>query len=191
MPGDARCWPRSTTPPLTSCSPAAEVAAADYRLERLLPPIPDEVLTELIEVTAAINDAPMGALTFEDEVFDLARLQDVETTCAAAATAATGYSPGTARPARSAATPSWPSTRSGRARRSGRHRRGPAAPRPRLGLLLKIDMMRWLAEAEPQLEIIQTWNNVDNRFMINVNEALGYRLSQVFATFERNLDLTR
>ena len=32
----------------------------------------------------------------------------------------------------------------------------------RLGLLLKIDMMRWLAEAEPQLKIIQTWNNVDN-----------------------------
>ena len=61
----------------------------------------------------------------------------------------------------------------------------------RLGLLLKIDMLRWLAEVEPQLEIIQTWNNVDNRFMINVNEALGYRLSQVFATFERNLDLTR
>ena len=60
-----------------------------------------------------------------------------------------------------------------------------------LGLLLKIDMLRWLAEVEPQLEIIQTWNNVDNRFMINVNEALGYRLSQVFATFERNLDLTR
>jgi len=33
----------------------------------------------VIEVTAAINDAPMGALTFEDEVlFDLARLQTVE-----------------------------------------------------------------------------------------------------------------
>jgi hypothetical protein len=29
---------------------------------------------------AAINDGPMGALTFEDEVFDLARLQTVETT---------------------------------------------------------------------------------------------------------------
>ena len=54
----------------------------------------------------------------------------------------------------------------------------------RLGLLLKIDMMRWLAEAEPQLKIIQTWNNVDNRFMINVNEALGYRLSRIFNMYE-------
>jgi RimJ/RimL family protein N-acetyltransferase len=57
----------------------------------------------------------------------------------------------------------------------------------RLGLLLKIDMMRWLAEVEPQLSVIETWNNVDNSFMINVNEALGYRLSRVFATFERRL----
>ena len=48
----------------------------------------------------------------------------------------------------------------------------------RLGLLLKIDMMHWLAEVEPQLKIIQTWNNADNTFMINVNEALGYRLSR-------------
>jgi RimJ/RimL family protein N-acetyltransferase len=54
----------------------------------------------------------------------------------------------------------------------------------RLGLLLKIDMMRWLADVEPQLKIIETWNNVDNNFMINVNEALGYRLSRVFNTYE-------
>ena len=48
-------------------------------------------------------------------------------------------------------------------------------------------MMRWMADAEPQLRVIETWNNVDNTFMINVNEALGYRLSRVFATFERRL----
>ena len=55
----------------------------------------------------------------------------------------------------------------------------------RLGLLLKIDMMRWLAEAEPQLEVLETWNNADNRFMISVNELLGYRLSATYATYER------
>jgi RimJ/RimL family protein N-acetyltransferase len=54
----------------------------------------------------------------------------------------------------------------------------------RLGLLLKIAMMRWLAEAEPQLELLETWNNADNRFMISVNELLGYRLSNTFATYE-------
>ena len=58
----------------------------------------------------------------------------------------------------------------------------------RLGLLLKIEMMRWLAEVEPQItEIIDTWNNADNRYMIDVNEAIGYRLSRVFAMYERTL----
>ena len=54
----------------------------------------------------------------------------------------------------------------------------------RLGLLVKIDMMRWLAEVEPQLEVIDTWNNADNEFMVKVNEALGYRLSEIYATYE-------
>ena len=49
-------------------------------------------------------------------------------------------------------------------------------------------MMRWLAEAESQLKIIQIWNNVDNKFMINVNEALGYRLSRLFNMYELRLD---
>ncbi len=54
-------------------------AASEYRIERLTSPVPDEVLAELVEVTAAINDAPAGTLTYEDEVFDTARLRDFET----------------------------------------------------------------------------------------------------------------
>jgi RimJ/RimL family protein N-acetyltransferase len=57
----------------------------------------------------------------------------------------------------------------------------------KLGLLLKIEAMRWLAEAEPQLEVIETWNNVDNTFMIAVNEALGYRISTVQTTYQLTL----
>jgi GNAT superfamily N-acetyltransferase len=56
-----------------------KTAASDYCLERLLPPIADEVLSELVDVTAAINDAPMGDLTYEDEKFDLQRLRDNDT----------------------------------------------------------------------------------------------------------------
>jgi hypothetical protein len=48
-------------------------------------------------------------------------------------------------------------------------------------------MMRWLAESEPGVEVIETWNNADNNYMISVNEAIGYRLSRVFAMFERTL----
>jgi RimJ/RimL family protein N-acetyltransferase len=57
----------------------------------------------------------------------------------------------------------------------------------RLGLLLKIEMMRWLAEDRPDVKTIETWNNADNEFMIRVNEALGYRLNRVFATYELKL----
>ncbi len=58
---------------------AALEKSGDYRLERLSPPYADDLLSDLVDVTAAINDAPMGDLTFEDEKFDLARLKDMET----------------------------------------------------------------------------------------------------------------
>jgi RimJ/RimL family protein N-acetyltransferase len=45
----------------------------------------------------------------------------------------------------------------------------------RLGLLLKAEMLLWLAEAEPQLERIYTWNAESNGHMIAVNDRLGYR----------------
>ena len=57
----------------------------------------------------------------------------------------------------------------------------------RLGIALKIEMMRWLADTEPQVEVVATWNNADNLPMIKVNEALGYRLSKTFATYQRVL----
>jgi GNAT superfamily N-acetyltransferase len=166
-----------------------EPAASDYCLERLQPPIPDKVLSELVEVTAAINDAPMGDLTFEDERFDLQRLRDLET-------AARGRGDRVYRViARHRDTgevgghtvvlthPLRPHVGGQGDTAVARHHRG-----HRLGLLLKIDMMHWLAEVEPQLKIIETWNNVDNSFMINVNEALGYRLSRIFNMYELRLD---
>ena len=49
----------------------------------------------------------------------------------------------------------------------------------RLGLLLKGSMVHWLAEAEPQLLEVDTWNAASNAHMIAVNDRLGY---QVVAT---------
>ena len=46
----------------------------------------------------------------------------------------------------------------------------------RLGLLLKLEMLRWLDEAEPQVEQIDTWNAESNDHMVDVNETLGYRI---------------
>jgi len=166
----------------------ATEAAKDYVLERLVPPIPDELLEQLVDVTAAINDAPMGDLTFEDEVFDLARLRDIETAQQGrgdriyrivARHRETGVIGGHTLVGLNPLDP----THAGQGDTAvHRDHRG-----HRLGLLLKIEMMRWLAEVEPQVTEITTWNNADNRYMIDVNEAIGYRLSRVFAMYERTL----
>ncbi|BAK36417.1 hypothetical protein MLP_34030 [Microlunatus phosphovorus NM-1] len=166
----------------------ASEAAEDYVLERLVPPVPDEVLEQLVEVTAAINDAPMGDLTFEDEVFDLARLQDIETARVgrgdriyriAARHRRTGVIGGHTLVGLHPLDPTHAHQGDTAVHRDHRGHR--------LGLLLKIEMMRWLAEAEPQITEITTWNHADNRYMIDVNEAIGYRLSRVFAAYERSL----
>lgn len=167
----------------------AREAAADYELARLVPPLPDVVLEELVEVTAAINDAPMGDLTFEDEVFDLERLRAIETAQQgrgdriyriAARHRQTGVIGGHTMVDLNPLDP----THAGQGDTAvHRDHRG-----HRLGMLLKIEMMRWLAEVEPQIVDLTTWNHADNRYMIDVNEAIGYRLSRTFAMFERTLD---
>ena len=57
----------------------------------------------------------------------------------------------------------------------------------RLGLLLKLEMLRWLAEDEPRLETIDTWNAESNDHMVAINEALGYRPLGRGLTFQRSL----
>ena len=46
----------------------------------------------------------------------------------------------------------------------------------RLGLLVKTAMLDWLAETEPSIGRIVTGNAAINRYMIAINEALGYRV---------------
>jgi RimJ/RimL family protein N-acetyltransferase len=54
----------------------------------------------------------------------------------------------------------------------------------RLGKLVKVAMLEWLAETEPQLRQIQTYNAAENRFMIAVNEDLGHRVTDTFQGWE-------
>ena len=57
----------------------------------------------------------------------------------------------------------------------------------RLGLLLKADVMRWLAGAEPQVATVDTWNAASNDHMIAVNERLGYRVMGSCPGYQRRL----
>jgi len=167
----------------------AEQKAADYELVRTMAPTDDALLEQLVEVTAAINDAPMGDLDFEDEKFDLQRLRDFE--YASKAKGEKFYRV-FARHKKSGQVgghtvmmlqPKQPTYGWQYDTAVHRDHRG-----HRLGMLVKLEMMRWLAEAEPQIERIETWNNADNSYMINANEAIGYKLSRIFDTYHRVLD---
>ena len=46
-------------------------------------------------------------------------------------------------------------------------------------------MLRWLADEEPQLETVDTWNAESNGPMVAVNERLGYRVMGRELQFQR------
>jgi RimJ/RimL family protein N-acetyltransferase len=54
----------------------------------------------------------------------------------------------------------------------------------RLGLATKVAMLELLAQREPQLERIMTFNAADNSHMIAINEQLGFQVSGEFRSWE-------
>jgi hypothetical protein len=58
----------------------------------------------------------------------------------------------------------------------------------RLGLLLKIGMIRWLATEEPQVRILDTDNAASNSYMIAVNDLIGYRVIGSEYEYQRKLE---
>jgi GNAT superfamily N-acetyltransferase len=167
----------------------AESAASEYALERLTPPLSEELLAEIAVVAESINDAPMGDLTWEREVFDTDLVRDIEAARegrgdriyrVVARHRGTGALGGHTLMLTTPRRPTWASQGDTAVAREHRGHR--------LGLLLKIEMMAWLAEVEPQVELVETWNQADNTHMIAVNEALGYRLDRVFNMHELQLE---
>ncbi len=156
---------------------AAERHSADYELLRMPAVTPDGMLAEVARMTAAINDAPVEGMDVEDEVFTPERIRAFEDAQRAhdrrllrliARDRRTGELVGHTVVGVDGERPwfGWQlDTSVVRAHRGHR-----------LGLTLKIAMLRWLAEEEPQLRTVDTWNAASNGHMIQVNEALGYRV---------------
>ena len=171
---------------LERCRLAALPHAADYVLERRVGRTPDAELDALAAMASAINDAPTDDLDCEDEVFTGARMRAYETSVEAhgdtlyrvvARHVPTGELAGQSVVAVSREEPSWGAQHDTSVTRAHRGHR--------LGLLLKLEMLRWLAEAEPALATINTWNAASNGPMIGVNEALGYRVLGRVVTYQR------
>jgi GNAT superfamily N-acetyltransferase len=167
---------------------AALPHAADYVLSRQGFPTPAEELPAIAALTAAINDAPTGDLAIEDEVFPPQRIVDYET-----AQLARGHRAyrvvARHRPTGALAGHSVVVVEIDRPQLAEQHDTAvaPAHRGHRLGLLLKTEMLRWLRDAEPQIDHIDTGNAESNAHMIGVNERLGYHVVERVISYQRKV----
>lgn len=168
---------------------AAAAAAHDYELVRIEGRVPDDLLEKVSEMAVAINDAPTDELDFEDEVFPPERVRRYEDTQILnghrlyrllARHRGTGELAGHTVVAVEDERPTIGEQHDTSVVRAHRGHR--------LGLLLKAGMLLWLAQTEPQLETVDTWNTETNDHMIAVNEQLGYRILGRAVQYQRRLD---
>ena len=166
----------------------AAARAGDYELLRFRGHSPEELLADLARITESINDAPLDDLEFEDELYSADRVRGYERAQLAsgyrlyrvvARHRDTGELAGHTVVTVDSETPAIGNQHDTAVARDHRGHR--------LGLLLKADVLRWLAEAEPQLATVDTWNAESNAHMIGVNEALGYRPVGRELVFQRRL----
>jgi GNAT superfamily N-acetyltransferase len=166
----------------------AQAASSSYELVRIAGRTPESRLDAVAEMTAAINDAPIDDLDIEDEVFTAERVRAYED-----ATIAKGnrFYRLVARHRETGALAGHTIVAVEDERPQVGHQHDTSVLRAhrghRLGVLLKVGMLRWLAEAEPQVETIDTWNAESNDHMIAVNEQLGYRVLGREVQYQRTL----
>lgn len=151
--------------------------AGDYELVRLVGPTPEEMLPGMALLHEAINDAPVNDEGEEPALFDAQRVRDYDT--AMAGRRQTVYRV----LARHRTSGEWaglsmlcvdefaPTVAFQEDTSVVRAHRG-----HRLGLLMKADMLRWVAQERPEIAAVDTWNSVTNHHMIAVNERLGARV---------------
>jgi GNAT superfamily N-acetyltransferase len=151
-------------------------AAAAYELLRIEGFTPADLLPAMSEMVASINDAPLDDLDIEDEVFPPERIRTYEQAQldrsyrlhrVVARHRDTGQLAGHTVVAVDSARPHLSYQHDTTVVQAHRGHR--------LGLLLKADMNLWLAETEPELRTVDTWNAESNDHMIAVNEILHYR----------------
>jgi hypothetical protein len=166
----------------------AAAMAGDYELVRILGRTPAELVDAMVELVSAINDAPTDDLDIEDEVFSPERLAAYEDAALArgnrlyrlvARHRTTGELGGHTVVAVEDQRPEIADQHDTAVAKAHRGHR--------LGLLLKAGMLLWLAEAEPQVATIDTWNAESNDHMIGVNEELGYRVMGRELQFQKSL----
>lgn len=156
---------------------AAMTHAGDYELLRLHGPVPEEMIEAYCDVAVSINDAPLDDLDLEDDEYNPERMRDHEAAMAGrgmevyrvvARHRETGELGGHTAMAVERRDPTVGHQEDTAVTPAHRGRR--------LGTALKVDMLLWLAEVEPQVRTVDTWNTETNHHMIAINETLGYQV---------------
>jgi GNAT superfamily N-acetyltransferase len=152
-------------------------ATADYLLDSWEGSTPDDYVQGIADMFNTMNDAPRDA-DQDPSFYDPERVRNDDMQVAAeggrrqmvgAFHAATGEMAGYTELRVPPDLPGWGFQGNTVV---GRRHRG-----HRLGLLLKVQMLELLAEREPGLERIATWNAGANSHMIAINERLGFEVS--------------
>ncbi len=162
--------------------------AEAYDLVRMPGAVPAAQLDDIVAMTASINDAPTDDLDVEDEVFTPERIRAFEAAEDArgrrlyrlvARHHDSGELAGHTMIAVESERPWWGWQFDTSVLMAHRGHR--------LGLLLKVGMLRWLASDEPQLRSLDTWNAASNEHMVAVNERLGYHLVGRSVDYQQHL----
>ena len=162
----------------------ATAYAAAYTLTRWEGLTPEEWLNPVAQLNEAMADAPHGDGE-QPQVWDAARVRladqlsqakGLRRYSVAAAHAGTGELAALTQLSIEKADPSWG------------HQEMTAVARVhrghRLGLLTKVAMLELLAEREPEVRFVQTWNGETNAHMVAINEALGFGDPRPFTAWQ-------
>lgn len=148
--------------------------AADYELVRLVGPTPEDLLEPMSTLHEAINDAPADDGDEEPALFDPDRVRAYDAAMAGrrqtvhrvvARHRRTGEWVGISMLCVDELSPSLGIQEDTSVVRAHRGHR--------LGLLMKAEMLRWIARERPGVGAVDTWNAIGNFHMIAVNERLG------------------
>lgn len=160
---------------LDSLGAAAEKDAVGYSLVSWTGPVPGDRLGQVASALNALNDRPQDE-GVQPNIWDAARVRDrwngrfgFREYAVAALHDATGDMAGIVQVAVHPETPEWGNVAFTAVTREHRGHR--------LGLLLKVAVTKHVIAAEPDLRFIWTINAASNRYMIDVNETLGYEVA--------------
>ncbi|TCN34257.1 acetyltransferase (GNAT) family protein [Kribbella orskensis] len=163
-------------------------ASSGYELVRVTGRLPEEMLEDMVALTASINDAPKDDLDVEDDEFSPERLRAYEE--AQLAHERTVYRV-IARERATGALAGHSTVTVERERPHIGEQHDTAVDRAhrghRLGALVKTGMLLWMREAEPALAQLDTWNAESNNHMIAINEQLGYRIVARAMAYQKSL----